>query len=944
VNDTFEEHFCETMAPSADDVAYGEAITRIVSFCLITIPTRENSRMCPKLNQRLFRLDFAYNLLGLEEHHYVRFVANKKTFTFRQTEDTGEWLFHYTKVVNFGNAKRQPSVPTKISTPSPSATASPVPSISLPKVSGSNASFNPTKLDSAIANLLSRAALAADNSLDPEARGVYQGSQSNPNERKLFFKVSWVKSMLHHQLPKPPSVEALIEYLKYNDKFIVNQECVHFASAIAVTSADKALLKKVDNILGVRTESVTLHEIHSLLSKSFPKRVGSVPALKTFLAGYPSKYKLASNVVRCVGMPMEQVLLVPHLNSHEEEALITSLAFQLLNMPVFGKYVPFLDLKEYGQRTNLTLTHVANKYQDMFLLDKPKMIRMPRPMIPPSCHKILEDELKQILSGSPYSLENNAFKLDKKTEGSDTGFLFSWVAEELIRRKSVIELLTPVAVEELKAFVTERPDVFWTVDNCVNLISRVNEEAPISQLDMHRLVSVLENSAFDQKQCYIGQGMKLFWCQTWVRTMLPDLPWNRLERSAMLSNSAVIIDSGQCKGIYLVNDTYEDPKQICKRELVAGRILQYIGEEFGLILANGKIISFIMNCVCNAGKYVNENYDVREHLYVGKQVQAVVDYKIEVDKIPMAISVSTDGKLDLMRPISWKLQLLLKSKFHEVMRGEWLATLPNGVWGRSLREPLLNYNGSVDPLALEIWMSAPVFKSHVLHRYKSMVFDKTLLTSTSTLLRLILPENKALRQLYYPTNVGGNYADLPLPIMSSTPKMNSTSMGSLSLLSVTGSVWRTRKSDGVEIIITAPDRIMFSVLYANTDESLGPVYDSLVVGSIVSFNLSGHESSCGAITPSISNLEVSSVDHEIEKASVRVLAGDARYVGHLDTAKVVEVAEEVQNDAQIDHMAVLDDIPVLPLEDAIICDVGDADVMINYSSTEEKNHIEKEET
>jgi hypothetical protein len=107
---------------------------------------------------------------------------------------------------------------------------------------------------------------------------------------------------------------------------------------------------------------------------------------------------------------------------------------------------------------------------------------------------------------------------------------------------------------------------------------------------------------------------------------------------------------------------------------------QYIGEEFGLILANGNIISVIMNCVCNVGKYVNENYDLREPLFVGKQVQAAVDFKIEADNIPMAISVSSDGKLDMMRPISWRLQLLLKSKFHEVMGEELLATLPMESW------------------------------------------------------------------------------------------------------------------------------------------------------------------------------------------------------------------------------------------------------------------------
>jgi hypothetical protein len=36
----------------------------------------------------------------LDEHHYLRFEANKKTFTFRQMGDTGEWVFHYSKLLD----------------------------------------------------------------------------------------------------------------------------------------------------------------------------------------------------------------------------------------------------------------------------------------------------------------------------------------------------------------------------------------------------------------------------------------------------------------------------------------------------------------------------------------------------------------------------------------------------------------------------------------------------------------------------------------------------------------------------------------------------------------------------------------------------------------------------------------------------------------------------
>jgi hypothetical protein len=1029
-------------------------------------------------------------------------------------------------VVNIGNMIQQTDVLTKILIPFPSA-ASTVPAIS----EILNVSFNTTKLDNVIVNILSCAIPTEENSRIK--RIIAEGK---PDEEKLFFKISWVNLKRPLPLPMPLSNKALREYLLHNDKFIVNQNCVHVVSIIAEMPSEEALLKKVNDIIEISTASVSLQDMHSLLSNSFRLRVRSVPALKMFLAGYPSNYQLASNVVHCVeiaepsesssrsstidinsapsqtvekkeksqstdmhlklvqfvvylmlnklavypdkkwfeltwlllqvkvqfntvtedqlkylllkseffsgstsnqvclkdeemfpkedlpifksrvihilntrrlhdvntltqsigdfnytnlfsikwlagqlnhmsdkvgyfknallmkkflllfpqdfmvigfgvllhGTTVKKVSRIQLLNPQEEEALISTLACQLLNMMVFGMDVPIKDilLNEHAQlyRNSATLMDVANKYPDMFLVVKPKTISMYRPIIPPSCHKILENELKQILSGSTYSQENNGFKLDEKTGECATGFLFSWVAEELIRRKSVIVLKTPVAVEALNAFVSERTEVFWTVDNCVNLINRVNEESPISQLHMDSLVRVLENSAIEQRQCYIGQGMKLFWCQSWVRKMLPDLPWNQAEGLARLSNSTLMIDSGLKKGIGLAQDAFWDPINICKRELVTGRILQLIGEEFGLILANGKIISFIVNCVCDAGKYVNENYDVREHIYVGKQVQAVVDYTIKADQIPMAISVSTDGKLDVMRPISLRLQLLLKSKFHEVMREEWLATLPNGARGRFLREALLKYIALNDLQALEKWMSTPVFRSHVVLKNESLVFDETLPTSFSTLLRLILPENKALMQLQCPTKSDGNYTDLPLPIMSNTLKMTSTPMGSLSLVGVIGSVWRKREADGVEIIITAPDIIMFSVLYANSDERLGPMYASLVVGSIVTFNLSASEISCGAIIPLITNLKVSLVNQEIAKASESVLAGKARYVGHLDTAKVAEIAEEAQDD----HMLVLDDIPITPPVDVIVCDVRDTHVIAN-PSTDVENQVVQED-
>jgi hypothetical protein len=179
--------------------------------------------------------------------------------------------------------------------------------------------------------------------------------------------------------------------------------------------------------------------------------------------------------------------------------------------------------------------------------------------------------------------------------------------------------------------------------------------------------------------------MKIFWYQSWASHMLPDLPWNQLNWSVKRKNCPIVFDPGQ-KGIGLVNDS---DNKIWKCELVAGRILQYIGEEFGIILVKRQNHQFHHELCCVGGKYINEDYDVKEHLYVGKKVQAVVDYKIEVNGMTMALSVSGDGKLDLMRPISPR--LLLKGKFQEAMREEWLSTLPNGNLGRSLKDPLQKY-------------------------------------------------------------------------------------------------------------------------------------------------------------------------------------------------------------------------------------------------------------
>jgi hypothetical protein len=54
----------------------------------------------------------------------------------------------------------------------------------------------------------------------------------------------------------------------------------------------------------------------------------------------------------------------------------------------------------------------------------------------------------------------------------------------------------------------------------------------------------------------------------------------------------------------------------------------------------------------------------------------------------------------------------------------------------------------------------------------------------------------------------------------------------------------------VEIVVATPDGVMFSTLYTNTDDRLGTVFDSLVVGSIVNFDLSGSENSCSSSPPS----------------------------------------------------------------------------------------------
>jgi hypothetical protein len=87
---------------------------------------------------------------------------------------------------------------------------------------------------------------------------------------------------------------------------------------------------------------------------------------------------------------------------------------------------------------------------------------------------------------------------------------------------------------------------------------------------------------------------------------------------------------------------------------------------------------------------------------------------------------------------------------------------------------------------------------------------------------------------------------------------------------------------------------------------------------------------------------VINVDSEIEKASTSVLAGEARYVGHLDMATMVEFVEEAQND-HVDvnnHIAVLDDIPVLVQEDVDSRDAGDMDV----SSAEEEGQVVEQDT
>jgi hypothetical protein len=78
---------------------------------------------------------------------------------------------------------------------------------------------------------------------------------------------------------------------------------VHVTSVIDKMPTEEAMLKKVDKILDLCTASVTLQDIYSLLSTSFRLRVCNVPSLQTFLEGYPSKYKLAFNVVHMVAIP-----------------------------------------------------------------------------------------------------------------------------------------------------------------------------------------------------------------------------------------------------------------------------------------------------------------------------------------------------------------------------------------------------------------------------------------------------------------------------------------------------------------------------------------------------------------------------------------------------------------------------------------------------------------
>jgi hypothetical protein len=72
---------------------------------------------------------------------------------------------------------------------------------------------------------------------------------------------------------------------------------------IAKMPTEEALMKKIDVILDASTARVTPDAIHLLLSTSFRLRVRSVPALRRFLAGNPSKYVLALNGVHRVAIP-----------------------------------------------------------------------------------------------------------------------------------------------------------------------------------------------------------------------------------------------------------------------------------------------------------------------------------------------------------------------------------------------------------------------------------------------------------------------------------------------------------------------------------------------------------------------------------------------------------------------------------------------------------------
>lgn len=758
-------------------------------------------------------------------------------------------------------------------------------------------SFKPQKLDNAIINLLSTATPTETNSRTK----MY--SKDGCAGYKLFFKVGWVKEKLPGGVADSLSKSKMIEYLRDHDKFIANQDCVHVASIIANMPTEQTLLEKVDEIIKSYGGNVTLENILSHIKSLFRQRVRNSSALATFLAGYPTKYETVCGMVQWVNRDKETSsnvihrVAIPQLSrSSSVSSIVTTSSAVSRSVDEKDKITP-LSPDEIEELITLVM-HLLIK--DIVTSPDMKVGSPDKKWFPIS--GLLKEVKRQFNNVTESQLKD---LLLHKTD------IFGVSACNQVRLKNETFI-------EFAVLMRGQPEEFLTDEVYVNLIS-VHNESSLYQLHIDKLVDMLKMSAVDQAHCYIGQGMMLFWSQSWVRKMLPHMPWKQVEHSAKFNNSTIMIDSGQQRGIGLVKDTDGNQQQILRRVQVTGRILQYIGDEFGLILANGKIISFIVNCVCDRGKYVEEDYNVKENLYIGKLVCAVVDYEIEVDQIPMAIAVSSnDGKLVLTVSISPRLQLLLKSKFQAAMRKEWLATLPNGNLGRTLRDPLLKYIALLDMQSLGKWLSVPVFRSHVILKNKSLVFDETLQTSTSTLLRLILPENKMLRNLQYPTNTGGIYANLPLPAMTNAPKITFTAMGSLLLVDIKGAVWRTREADGVDILITAPDGVIFSILYANMDARLGPIFVSLPVGSIVHFNLAGSENSCGAIVPSISQLKVLTVDPKIVKASKSVLAGDTRYVGYLYS---VEPAVEARND----NVAVLDGIVDLLQEDDDVCDVTHLD-------------------